>query len=186
MVSAQKFDEVNAQYKVAQADCAAAEQQYLMAQEGAQKEDIAAAAALVGQAGGAVAEVQSYLDDSYLIAPCDGEVVELFAKLGDLIGTGSPVLSVLDMSEYWFNFSIREDLLHGLASGQTVKVRVPALGEQTYPCAVRKVQAMASYATWRATKTNGQYDVRSFDVKVVPLEQIEGLHPGMTAIIVEN
>ena len=133
-----------------------------------------------------MAEVQSYLDDSYLIAPCDGEVVEIFAKLGDLIGTGSPVLSILDMSDCWFFFAVREDRLKDIATGSTVQVRIPALGEQTYPCAVSRVQAMASYATWRATKTNGQYDVKSFDVKVVPLLNIEGLRPGMTAIIVDN
>lgn len=185
VVAQQKLDEVEAQYKVAQADCAAAEQQYLMAQEGAQREDIDAAAALVGRAGGAVAEVQSYIDDSYLTAPCDGEVVEVFAKVGDLVGTGSPVMSVLDMNESWFFFAVREDLLRGIASGSTVQVRIPALGEQTYTCNVRKVQAMASYATWRATKTNGQYDVKSFDVKVVPQERIEGLRPGMTAILVQ-
>ena len=186
VVSAQQYDEVEAKYKVAQADCAAAEQQYLMAKEGAQVEDKDAAAALVGRATGAVAEVQSYLDDSYLIAPCDGEVVEIFAKLGDLIGTGSPVLSILDMSDCWFFFAVREDMLGDIKTGQTVMVRIPALGEQTYPCAVSRVQAMASYATWRATKTNGQYDVKSFDVKVVPLLNIEGLRPGMTAIIVDN
>ncbi len=183
VVSAQQFDEVDAKYKVAQADCAAAEQQYLMAQEGAQREDIDAAAALVGRAGGAVAEVQSYLDDSYLIAPCDGEVVELFAKVGDLIGTGSPVVSILDMDDSWFFFAVREDRLNDVGVGSTVQVRIPALGDQTYSGTVRKVQAMASYATWRATKTNGQYDVKSFDVKVVPLEHIEGLKPGMTAIL---
>ena len=183
VVSAQQYDEVEAKYKVAQADCAAAEQQYLMAQEGAQREDIDAAAALVGRAGGAVAEVQSYLDDSYLIAPCDGEVVELFAKVGDLIGTGSPVVSVLNMEDSWFFFAVREDRLKDINVGATVQVRIPALGEQTYSCIVRKVQAMASYATWRATKTNGQYDVKSFDVKVVPIERIEGLKPGMTAIL---
>ena len=183
VVSAQQYDEVEAKYKVAQADCAAAEQQYLMAQEGAQREDIDAAAALVGRAGGAVAEVQSYLDDSYLIAPCDGEVVELFAKVGDLIGTGSPVVSILNMDDSWFFFAVREDRLQDINVGATVQVRIPALGEQTYSCSVRKVQVMASYATWRATKTNGQYDVKSFDVKVVPQEQIEGLKPGMTAIL---
>ena len=186
VVAQQKLDEVEAKYKVAQADCAAAEQQYLMAQEGAQREDIDAAAALVGRAGGAVAEVQSYLDDSYLVAPCDGEVVEIFAKLGDLIGTGSPVMSILDMNDSWFFFAVREDMLGNINTGQTVQVRIPALGEQTYPCAVSRVQAMASYATWRATKTNGQYDVKSFDVKVVPLQNIEGLRPGMTAIIIEK
>ncbi len=183
VVSAQQYDEVEAKYKVAQADCAAAEQQYLMAQEGAQREDIDAAAALVGRAGGAVAEVQSYLDDSYLIAPCDGEVVELFAKVGDLIGTGSPVVSILNMDDTWLFFAVREDRLKDINVGSTVQVRIPALGEQTYSCTVRKVQAMASYATWRATKTNGQYDVKSFDVKVVPIEHIESLKPGMTAIL---
>ncbi|MBR1783890.1 MAG: efflux RND transporter periplasmic adaptor subunit [Bacteroidales bacterium] len=183
VVSAQQLDEVEAKYKVAQADCAAAEQQYLMAQEGAQREDIDAAAALVGQAGGAVAEVQSYLDDSYLVSPCDGEVVEVFARMGDLIGTGSPVMSVLDMDESWMFFAVREDLLKDITVGSTVQVRVPALGDKTFPCTVSRVQAMASYATWRATKTNGQYDVKSFDVKAVPQQPIEGLRPGMTAII---
>ena len=186
VVSAQQFDEVDAKYKAAQADCAAAEQQYLMAKEGAQSEDIAAASALVNQAGGAVAEVQSYLDDSYIIAPCDGEVVEVYVKLGEVVGTGAPVVSILDMSDNWFNFSIREDLLKEIKSGQTVNVRIPALGEQTYPCTVRNIKVMASYATWRATKTLGQYDVKSFDVKIVPQEEIEGLRPGMTAILVEK
>lgn len=186
VVSAQQFDEIEAKYKVAQADCAAAEQQYLMAEEGAQREDIDAAAALVGRADGAIAEVQSYLDDSYLIAPCDGEVVEIFCKLGDLIGTGSPVMSVLDMSDCWMFFAVREDMLKDIRSGETVEVQVPALGEQTYPCLVRRVQPMASYATWRATKTNGQYDVKSFDVRVVPLAPIKGLHVGMTAILVQE
>lgn len=186
VVSAQKFDEVEAKYKAAQADYAAAEQQYLMAKEGAQSEDIAAAAALVERAGGAVAEVQSYLDDSYLIAPCDGEIVEIYSKLGDLVGTGAPVVSILDMRDNWFNFSVREDLLKGINSGDSVWVRIPALGEKRYAAIVRRVQAMASYATWRATKTNGQYDVKSFDVKVEPLDKIEGLRPGMTAILEKN
>ncbi len=183
VVSAQQYDEIEAKYKVAQADCAAAEQQYLMAKEGAQREDIDAAAALVGRAGGAVAEVQSYLDDSYLIAPCDGEVVELFAKQGDLLGTGSPVVSIVNLDDTWMNFAVREDRLAGMEVGGIVKVNIPALGKQTYPCTVRRMQAMASYATWRSTKIGGQHDVKNFDVKVVPQAPIKGLRPGMTAII---
>ncbi len=183
VVSAQKFDEVDAQYKVALADCAAAEQQYLMAKEGARKEDIAAAAALVNQAGGAVAEVQSYLDDSYLIAPCDGIVMEIYAKVGDLIGTGSPVVSVLDMEDVWMYFAVREDYLNGLDVGDTVQVNIPALGKELHPCTVSRIQAMASYATWRSTKIGGQHDVKSFDVKVIPCTTIEGLKPGMTAVM---
>lgn len=184
VVAQQKLDEVEAQYRVAQADSAAAENQYNMAVEGAQKEDIDAAAALVDRAGGAMAEVQSYLDDSYLIAPSDGQVVEIYVKVGDLIGTGSPVMSILDMSDCWFFFAVREDLIKGINPGDKVKIKIPALSEETlYEGEVRRVQAMASYATWRATKTNGQYDVKSFDVKVVPMGDIEGLRPGMTAIL---
>lgn len=183
VVSAQQYDEVEAKYKVAQADCAAAQQQYQLAREGAQAEDKDAAAALVDRAGGAVAEVQSYLDDSYLIAPCDGEVVEVFVKRGDLIGTGSPVMSVLDMNDVWFYFSVREDMLRSIQTGSTVQVQIPAIGDATYAASVTRVQAMASYATWRANRTNGQYDVKSFEVKATPQQKIEGLRPGMTAIL---
>lgn len=80
-------------------------------------------------------------------------------------------------------FAVREDLLKGMRPGDTIQVRLPALGKETYPCRISRVQAMASYATWRATKTNGQYDVKSFDVKAVPLKKIADMRPGMTAIV---
>ena len=186
VVAQQKLDEAEAQYKAAQADCAAAEQQYLMAEEGAQREDIDAAAAMVGRAGGAVAEVQSYIDDSYIVAPCNGEVTELYAKSGDLVGTGSPVASIVDMSDTWMFFAVREDHLQGLEPGAAVQVTVPALGDMQFPCTVRRLQALDSYATWKSAKPGRQCDVRSFDVKVVPQSPIEGLRPGMTAVLVER
>ena len=82
--------------------------------------------------------------------------------------------------------TIREDLLKDIQTGSDVKVKIPALGDQSFDCTVRNVRAMASYATWRATKTLGQYDVKSFDVKVIPNTKIEGLRPGMTAILLEE
>lgn len=183
VVSAQKRDEAEAQYKVAVATANAARQQYEMAKEGAQQEDKQAASALVAQANGAVSEVQSYLNDRYLVAPCNGEIAQIYPKRSELLSTGSPVLSVLDMSDVWFTFSVREDLLNGLTVGTEAEVTIPALGEQTYKARVTSILAMASYATWRATKTNGQYDVKSFDVKLVPTEKIAGLRPGMSVII---
>ena len=96
-------------------------------------------------------------------------------------------MSILDMSDCWFFFAVREDLLKGINPGDRVKIKIPALSdEKLYDGEVRRVQAMASYATWRATKTNGQYDVKSFDVKVVPTGNIEDLRPGMTAILVNE
>lgn len=183
VVSAQKFDEVDAQYRAAVATANAAKTQYDLALEGAQGEDKAAARALVAQASGAVQEVQSYVEARYLLAPCDGEVAEIYPKVTELVGTGSPVMSILDMTDLWFTFSVREDMLKDLQVGVEVEVNIPALGEQTYKARVTYMRAMASYATWRATKINGQYDVKSFDLKLVPLEPIEGIRAGMTAIL---
>ena len=183
VVSAQKRDEVEAQYKAAMATANAAKQQYDLAMEGAQSQDRLAAQALVAQASGAVSEVESYIHDRFLIAPCDGEVMEIYPKRSELLGTGSPVMSILDMNDVWFTFSVREDLLQDLKVGSVVEVQIPALGEQTYKAKVTYLRAMASYATWRATKTNGQYDVKSFDVKLVPQEKIPDMRPGMTVII---
>lgn len=183
VISAQKRDEVEAQYKAAVATANAAKLQYEMACEGAQDEDKAAARALVAKANGAIAEVESYMGERYLVAPCDGEVVEIYPKRTELIGTGSPVMSILDMSDVWFSFSIREDQLCGIKVGDILEVNIPAIGEQTYKAQVTYMRAMASYATWRATKNNGQYDVKSFDIKLVPVDKIENLRPGMTALI---
>lgn len=183
VISAQKRDEAEAQYRAAVATSNAAKLQYEMAREGAQTEDKAAASALVRQADGAVSEVESYIRDRYLLAPCDGEVAEIYAKHSDLIGTGSPVMSILDMSNVWITISVREDLLGDLRVGNTVEVKIPALGDNTYTCKVTYLKAMATYAVWRATKINGQYDVKSFDVKLVPTEPIPDVRPGMTAIL---
>lgn len=183
VVSAQKRDEAEAQYKAAVATANAAKQQYDLAMEGAQSQDKLAAQALVAQASGAVSEVESYIHDRFLIAPCDGEVMEIYPKRSELLGTGSPVMSIVDMNDVWFTFSVREDLLKDLKVGSVVEVQIPALGEQTYKAKVTYLRAMASYATWRATKTNGQYDVKSFDVKLVPQEKIPDMRPGMTVII---
>ncbi len=186
VVSAQKHDEAEAQYKAAVATAKAAKLQYEMASEGAQAEDKEAASALVAQAEGAISEVASYQRDRYLLAPCDGEVAEIYAKHSDLIGTGSPVMSILDMKDVWVSVSVREDLLGDLTVGKEVQIAIPALGDSTYKAKVTYIKAMASYATWRATKINGQYDVKSFDVKLVPQEEIANLRPGMTAIIVKE
>ncbi len=184
VISAQKMDEVEAQYRAAVADCAAAKSQYDMALEGAQREDKEAAEAIVERAQGAVDEVTAYEKERYLVSPTDGEVVEIYPKCGELVGQGAPLMSIVDLRDVWFLFSLREDLLQGLQVGDTVAVIVPALDDEaTYPAVVAGIKAMAGYATWRATKNNGQYDVKSFDVKVRPCTAIDGLRPGMTTIL---
>ena len=186
VVSAQKFDEVEAQYKAAKATCAAARSQYDMAANGAREEDKDAAIALVNQAAAALAEVESYLGELYLTAPADGIISARFPKAGELVGQGSPVMTVTDLSDAWFTFSIREDMLNGMKIGDELTVTVPALGDKLYRTRISYMSVMQSYATWRATLDTGKYDARTFEVRSVPEEPIEGLLPGMTAIVADS
>lgn len=185
VVSAQKRDEVEAQYKAAVATVGAAKSQYDMALAGARKEDKAAAEAQVARVDGILKEVAAAEAERYLLSPCDGEVSEKFPKVGELVGQGSPVMSIVDLTDVWFTFAVREDMLSNFAMGSTVMVKIPALGDDKYPVVVTHLKAMGTYATWRSTQQNGGYDVRTFDVKCRPIADIPGLRPGMTALVVE-
>lgn len=185
VVSAQKRDETEAQYKAAAATVKAARSQYEMALAGARAEDKAAAAAQVSRVDGILEEVAAAEAERYLLSPCDGEVNERFPKVGELVGQGSPVMSIVDLTDVWFTFAVREDMLSNFAMGSVTKINIPALGTATYPVTVTHLQAMGTYASWRSTKQNGGYDVRTFDVKCRPIETIPGLRPGMTALVVE-
>lgn len=185
VVSAQKRDEVEAQYKASVATVRAAKSQYDMALAGARKEDKAAAEAQVARVDGILKEVAAAEAERYLLSPCDGEVSEKFPKVGELVGQGSPVMSIVDLTDVWFTFSVREDMLSKFSMGSTVTVKIPALGDDKYPVVVTHLKAMGTYATWRSTQQNGGYDVRTFDVKCRPMADIPGLRPGMTALVVE-
>lgn len=183
VVSAQKLDEVEAQYKAAVATTKAAKSQYDMARNGAQKEDKEAAAALVARADGAVSEVEAYMNELYLTSPADGEVSVRFPKVGELVGSGSPVVSVTDLDDMWLTFSVREDLLPELTVGTVFDFTVPALGEGVWQAKITYMQAKASYATWRATKTSGQFDAKTFELKARPVIPVPNLRPGMTVVM---
>ena len=185
VISEQKFDEVQAQYKAAKATSAAAKSQYDMAVRGARIEDIETAEALVDQTSATLAEVESYLGELCLTAPADGIVSARFPKQGELVGQGAPIMAVTDLDDAWFTFSIREDMLNGLRIGDELRVKVPALGDTVYTTVVSYMHVMESYATWRATLDTGKYDAKTFEVRTVPVRHIDGLLPGMTAIVVE-
>lgn len=183
VVSAQKRDEAEAQYKAAVATSNAAKSQYDMAMNGAESEDKAAAMALVNRAKGAVMEVESYKLETTLTSPIDGEVSEIYPKRGELVGTGAPIMSIVDMNDIWFSFNVREDLLGSMKIGNTFTVKIPALDNQEVEVKVSYIKALASYATWKATKTSGQFDVKTFEVRARPTKKIANLRPGMTALV---
>ena len=183
VVTAQKYDEVKAKYDASVAQEKAAKSQYDLALAGARSEDKAAAAAVVNQAEGALMEVQGYLAELYLVAPCDGIVSAISPKEGELVGQGAPIMSIMDMNDVWFTFNVREDKLHGIKRGDILTLSVPALDGETIRAKVTYMAARESYATWRATKDTDSYDAKTFEVRAVPESKTEGLLPGMTVLV---
>ena len=185
VMSAQKRDEAFANYKALEAQVKAAQSQYDMAVNGARWEEKKAAAAQVDRAKGAVDEVNSYIHETMQIAQMAGEVSDIFPKVGELVGTGSPIMSISLMNDLWGTFNVREDQLNGMTVGSTITAFVPAFKKEVR-MKVYYIKDQGTYAVWRATKSNGQYDLKTFEVKARPIDKIEGLRPGMSLIIKQN
>lgn len=180
--TAQKRDEAFANYKALEAQVKAAQSQYDMARNGARTEEKKAAAAQVNRAKGAVAEVNSYIHETMQIAQMAGEVSDVYPKVGELVGTGSPIMSVSLMNDIWGTFNVREDQLDGMKVGSIVTAFVPAFKKEIR-MKVYYIKDQGSYAVWKATKSNGQYDLKTFEVKARPMDKLEGLRPGMSLIL---
>lgn len=186
VVSDQKYDEVEAQYRAAVATAKAAKSQYDMAVKGARQEDKDAAVALVERANAAVELVNAYQDEIRLTSPADGIIAARYPKVGELVGQGSPIMTIQDLSDMWFTFNIREDRLHSMQQGDQITLRIPALDNREIRATVYYIAVRESYATWRATKEIGEFDTRTFEVRARPNQAVEGLRPGMSVIMISR
>lgn len=182
VVPTQKLDEAKANYDAMVATESAAHSQYRMALEGARKEEKAAAAAQVRQAQGAVKEVESYISDAMVYSPATGEISTVISEEGELVGSGYPVVTVLDLTDVWITFNIKETMLPKIQMGKKIEAYIPAL-DRNIELEVTYIAVQADFATWNATRTQGGFDIRTFAVKMKPTAAVEGLRPGMSAIV---
>ena len=182
VVPAQKLDEAKANYDAMVATESAAHSQYRMAVEGARKEEKAAAAAQVRRAQGAVKEVESYINDAMVYSPVSGEVSTVISEEGELVGSGYPVVTILDLTDVWITFNIKEDMLPKIRMGKQIEAYIPAL-DKNVALEVTYIAVQADFATWNATRTQGGFDIRTFAIKMKPVDSLAGLRPGMSAIV---
>ncbi|MCB9017471.1 MAG: efflux RND transporter periplasmic adaptor subunit [Paludibacteraceae bacterium] len=183
VVPAQKRDEAEANYKAMLATEQAAKSQYEMALKGAQNEDKEAALAQLNRAKGAVAEVRSYINETMLTSPISGEISEIFPQRGELVGSGAPIMNVLDVQDMWITFNMREAYLKDYPKGKEFKAFVPALGDKEITLKVTYIKDLGSFAAWKATKVTGEFDSKTFEVRARALSPVENLRPGMSVII---
>ena len=182
VVTAQRRDEAQAAAQASDAQVKAAQSQYDMARNGSRQEEKKATAAQVAQARSAIQEVNSYIKETVQTAQMDGEVSAIYPKLGELVGTGSPIMSIAVMTDMWGTFNVREDLLNGMKVGDVLTAYSPAFNKDIQMKVVF-IKDLGSYSVWKATKSTGQYDLKTFEVKARPVGKFEGLRPGMSLII---
>ena len=182
VIPAQKLDEATANYQAMEATAQAAKAQYNLAMDGARKEDKEAAAARVRQAEGAVSEVESYIRDAMVYSPVTGEVSTIIAEQGELVGSGYPVVAILDMSDMWVTFNVKETMLPGIKMGMHFTGHVPAL-DADVELEVTYIAPQADFATWAATRTQGGFDIRTFAIKAKPVSEVENMRPGMSVLV---
>lgn len=182
VTTAQRRDEAKASYDAAQAAVKTTKAQWELAKSGAREEEKRAAKKNAEAARKAVDVVSSLVKENVQIATQEGEVSEIYPKVGELVGMGSPIMSISIVNDMWGTFNIREDQLKGKKIGDIFTAFIPALNKDV-KVKIYYIKDEGTYAVWKATKTTGQYDLKTFEVKVRPIEHVEGLRPGMSLIV---
>jgi HlyD family secretion protein len=182
-VPVQKRDEAEASLRASREGAEAAKAQYDLATAGARSEDRAAAVADLRRAEGAVAEAESYVSENELRSAVTGQVLLKIVEQGELVSPGQPVVTIIDLSDQWITLNLREDRLAGLRIGDTVLATIPAVDSAVRPFAVYYISPLGSFATWRATREAGGFDVRTFEVRARPVQPLPALRPGMSALV---
>jgi len=178
-----KVDEAARNLEAAIRNRDAADAAVQLASTGASTEERALASAQVKQAEAALGQRQADVTELVLKAPISGQVTTRIAELGENFSAGAPLFSLIDLHNVWFTFNVREDLLGGLKIGDKFEVTVPALKSAVIPVHVTLINVQGQYATWRATRATGDFDLRTFEVRAMADKPIEGLRPGMSAIV---
>ena len=149
---------------------------------GARDEDKNAAGALVKRADAVVEEVEIYKDEISIKSPINGEVSNIIAEQGELVPNGYPVVTIIDLNDIWFSFNIKETYLDTFKKGAEFMVEIPGIGNKKIKLRVSYINPLGDFATWKATKTSGDFDIRTFEIHAIPVDKVEGLRPGMSAI----
>jgi HlyD family secretion protein len=183
VVPGQKRDEAETQMKAAQETANAAKETWNKAKKGTRTEDKNAAKAMVFKAEGALEEVESYLSETRITSPMDGEVSDIIAESGELVSAGYPVVTIINLNDCWVTFNLREDLLASVRMGSVFPAKVPALGNKEINLKVTYIHPLGNYATWNATKTSGDFDMKTFEVHARPEQAVDGLRPGMSVLV---
>ncbi len=183
LISAQRHDEIKSRWLAASQEALAAREAYTMAELGARKEEKAAAADLSAEAAAGVEALASLAGDEQLKAPAAGQVDKLLLFEGELAQAGFPILTIVELDEQWVTFNILEEEMPGIQIGGILRGTVPALGNTQINYKIYYISPRANYATWRSSRQDSGYDMKTFEVRARPDKAVAGLRPGMSVLV---
>ena len=147
------------------------------------KEEREIAAADVGKALADIKAVQSIIDQMVVYAPVASQVYQRNVEPGEYVSPGVPLVTLIDLGDLWIHFDLREDLVRTLKVGDRLDVRIPALTDRLITVEVKLIATKGEYASWRATRATGDFDLRTFSIRAYPVEKVPELRPGMSAYL---
>jgi len=156
---------------------------YEQAVNGYTREEREIAEANVGKAVADIEAVQSIIDQMTVYAPVASQVYQRNVEPGEYVSPGVPLVTLIDLSDLWIHFDLREDLVKGLKVGDRFGVRIPALGDRRVTVEVKLIATKGEYASWRATRATGDFDLRTFSIRAYPVDKVPELRPGMSAYL---
>jgi HlyD family secretion protein len=160
-----------------------AQSAYEQAVNGYTREEREIAAANVGKALADIKAVQSIIDQMAVYAPVASQVYQRNVEPGEFVSPGVPLVTLIDLSDLWVHFDLREDLVKTLKVGDRLDVRIPALGDRQITVEIKLIATKGEYASWRATRATGDFDLRTFSIRAYPVDKVPELRPGMSAYL---
>ena len=156
---------------------------YDQAVNGYTKEERDIARTSVEKANADIQALQSIIDQLVVYAPVASQVYQRNVEPGEYVSPGVPLITLIDLADVWIHFDLREDLVKNLKVGDRFEVRIPALDDRRVTVEVRLIATKGEYASWRATRASGDFDLRTFSIRAYPVELVPQLRPGMSAYL---
>jgi len=156
---------------------------YEQAVNGYTREERAIAKANVEKAEADIHGVQSIIDQLVVYAPVASQVYQRNVEPGEYVSPGVPLVTLINLGDVWIHFDLREDLIKGLKVGDKFDVRIPALNDRSVTVEVKLIATKGEYASWRATRASGDFDLRTFSIRAYPVQPVHELRPGMSAYL---
>ena len=180
IISKQEMDEMEFKHTAALNEMEAADAIYKMAQKGATYEDIQIVEGEVEAASAMYNEAAAYYEQLEITAPVSGEISSKIAEEGEVMAAGYPILTIMIPEKIYAIANVREDRLSAFKMGTVISGKVPGLADNEFQFTVSYIAVMADFATWVPTQAKNDFDLKTFEVRLTPVNPIDGLRPGMT------